>query len=328
MEFQAFQAKEIKKLTSMRANEVKIGESILAGSDYLADLSNCPAAFVLIGIPEDIGPRANCGRGGADSAWLPFLGKFLNIQETSHIKGKDILLLGAFDFNSTASYNSNDLDTLRNLVNQLDELVSNLIEKVVKAEKTPIVIGGGHNNCYGIIKGISKAKAQKINVCNLDPHADYRSLEGRHSGNGFSYAKAEGYLNKYSILGLHENYNSAEMMARLEQDGVHFNTFERIFIREEISFNDAVSESFAFVLDADYGIELDLDSIENFPSSAQSPSGTTTQQARYFVHHLASSKNAIYLHLPEAAPSLVDGSAEQAGKLLAYLVSDFIKARK
>ena len=78
MEFQAFQAKEIKKLTSVRANEVKIGESILAGSDYLADLSNCPAAFVLIGIPEDIGPRANCGRGGADSAWLPFLGKFLN----------------------------------------------------------------------------------------------------------------------------------------------------------------------------------------------------------------------------------------------------------
>ena len=156
-----------------------------------------------------------------------FLGKFLNIQETSHIKGKDILLLGAFDFNSTASYNSNDLDTLRNLVNQLDELVSNLIEKVVKAEKTPIVIGGGHNNCYGIIKGISKSKSTKINVCNLDPHADYRSLKAGILAMAFLCQSRRIFKTNTAFWVLHENYNSAEMMAGLEQNEVHFN--ERAF---------------------------------------------------------------------------------------------------
>lgn len=59
---------------------------------------------------------------------------------------------------------------------------------------TPIAIGGGHNNAYPMLKGYSLAKKEKINAINCDPHADFRALEGRHSGNGFSYAVNDGYL--------------------------------------------------------------------------------------------------------------------------------------
>jgi formiminoglutamase len=39
-----------------------------------------------------------------------------------------------------------------------------------------------------------------VNAINFDAHSDFRILEGRHSGNGFSYAYEEAFLKKYFIL--------------------------------------------------------------------------------------------------------------------------------
>ena len=69
-----------------------------------------------------------------------------------------------------------------------------LLKIIIKAKKIPIIVGGGHNNAYGIIKGSALALNKKINVLNIDAHADFRPLEGRHSGNGFSYAFHEGFI--------------------------------------------------------------------------------------------------------------------------------------
>jgi len=65
------------------------------------------------------------------------------------------------------------------------------------------------NNAYPILKGTAGAlgASKGINCVNCDPHADFRDLEGRHSGNGFSYAYADRFLSRYFIFGLHENYN-------------------------------------------------------------------------------------------------------------------------
>ena len=159
-----------------------------------------------------------------------------------------------------------------------------------------------------------------MNCINLDPHADFRPLERRHSGNGFSYAKAHGFLDKYSIVALHENYNSQSMIDQMKEDGVNYSSFE-------LSFEEAIKKGLAKIKKSPYGVELDCDSIQDFPSSAQTPSGISANQARYYIHEADKHKNAWYLHLPEAAPSLVKDSEEQVGKLLAYLVSDFIKGK-
>ena len=325
---QLLSSEDISKICSLREGEKKIGESMFAGSNFLdQSFKDCPAKFVVFGIPEDVGPLANCGRGGADSAWKAFLPKFVNLQESNLLKGSDVLLLGSFDFKKLDGYEFGSLKHLREVVGQIDEAVSDLTGQITKSGKIPIVIGGGHNNSYGLLKGTSKGLGCSVNCINLDPHADYRALEGRHSGNGFSYAKDRGYLEKYSIVALHENYNSQEMLNRMELDLVDYSTYEAIFLREEIDYLDAVNISLTFVGEAPFGVELDCDAIENFPSSAQSPIGISSLQARQYVHHAARLPNARYLHLPEAAPSLVEGSGPQVGKMLSYLVSDFIKAK-
>lgn len=328
MNLKLIETSDLERLTDQRAGEIKIGETINAGSDALLEnLADSAATFVILGVPENVGPRANCGRGGSESAWDAFLPKFLNLQETDKLRGKDILLLGSIDCSELNTLPSDDLNSLRKAVENIDYIVSDLIQLIVTAGKVPIIIGGGHNNSYGAIKGSSQAFNQSINCINLDPHADYRAREGRHSGNGFSYAKNEGYLAEYAVVALHENYNSAAMLKQMQEDGVHYFFFEDIFLHKKIDYKQGIEQLLDLIQGQYYGVELDCDAIQDFPSSAQTPSGVSANEARLYISLAGASKNVVYLHLPEAAPALVKGSAPQVGKLLAYLVSDFVKAR-
>ncbi|MEQ8623794.1 MAG: formimidoylglutamase [Vicingaceae bacterium] len=328
MEINLLEKVDLQKLVSKRDGETKLGEKVLCGGEYLLDnLSDCPAQFVVFGIPEDAGPRANLGKAGANSAWNAFLPKFVNVQHNQFLEGESILLVGAFDFTQLEGYGSSNLSKLRSLVAKIDDVISEFVEQVARAEKIPIAIGGGHNNAYGMLKGTSNALGKAINCINLDPHADYRELEGRHSGNGFSYAKKNGFLADYFVSCLHESYNSQQLLDKMNADGVNYNFWDAV-LRDEITFDDAIMEGFNAVKASTFGVELDCDSIQDFPSSAQSPNGISTDQARKFILQVASYKNAAYLHLPEAAPDLVIDSRDQVGKLLAYLVSDFVKVAK
>jgi formiminoglutamase len=103
-------------------------------------------------------------------------------------------------------------------------------------------------------------------------------------------------------------------------------TYEDIFIHEKQTFTQAIAHAIDFTEDNFTGIELDLDCIEDTLSSAMTPSGITTRQARQYVSLCAASTKAVYLHLCEGAVELQDGKKNEAtGKLLGYLVTDFIK---
>jgi arginase family enzyme len=200
-------------------------------------------------------------------------------------------------------------------------------KKIIAAAKVPILIGGGHNNAYGLLKGASLAYEQAINCINLDAHSDYRIKEGRHSGNGFRYAKSEHYLGQYAMVGLHENYNSAAIINDLLQDeSIQFSFFEDIFIQQHIDFKEAVLQAVNFTDGQPTGIELDLDCIQNVLSSAATPVGISTLQARQFVALAADKCHPAYLHLCEGATQLANGKSDTStGKLIAYLISDFVK---
>jgi len=325
MEIQLIEEKDLKSLTAVRSGELKIGETLIPGSRVDWDqIEHESFKYVILGLCEDIGPRANHGRGGADSSWEALIPQFVNLQANRFLSGSQCCLFGCLRFEES----QNDIQSLREKVKSIDHRVAGLIKKIVEAGKTPIVIGGGHNNAYGLLKGCSQAIDQPLNCINLDPHADFRALEGRHSGNGFSYAKAEGFLGNYGIVGLHESYNSQSIYERMDSEGVRYDFFEDIFVRAKKSFAACIREQLKWLGNSAYGIELDMDSIENFPASAQTPSGISPNLARQYLHLAASNKNAIYLHLAEAAPILVKNSAKQVGKMLGYLISDFIKARE
>ena len=203
--FDIYSSDKIANRISVREGETKLGEK-LTFVNKIDELRQSKPSYVILGIPESIGPRANYGKMGSENAWDAFLNSFLNIQHNSFINQKSIILLGAFDLSHLES-NDESISQLRKDTQIIDDLVYPLIHTIVESGHIPIIIGGGHNNCYPIIKGVSMANKAKINCINIDPHADFRAVEGRHSGNGFSYAYNDGLLNKYHVFGWHENYN-------------------------------------------------------------------------------------------------------------------------
>ena len=64
---------------------------------FLEFISNSEAKFVLIGLPEDIGVRANLGRAGTSSAYESALQSLANIQHNKFCKGSNLIVLGHLD---------------------------------------------------------------------------------------------------------------------------------------------------------------------------------------------------------------------------------------
>lgn len=300
---------------NFRNGESKIGEHIQL--NWKAP----EVTFVLLGIEEDIGVRVNNGIGGTHTAWKSFFKAFINVQSNDKFLGNEIGLFGYFSFDDLCENISSDN------VSIIDDEVEIAINMIADAGKIPIIIGGGHNNAYPIIKGLSMIKKQLINSINLDAHTDFRMKEGRHSGNGFRYAFEEAYLGKYAIIGLHENYNAQSIVNEISKlEAIQFTFWEDIFLRETISFKEAILQAIRFTNDKLTGIELDLDSVENVLSSAFTPNGVSTTQARQYMHYTSQISNVAYLHICEGAAKLNSGQTDIAiGKLISYLVSDFIK---
>ena len=343
--FRIYDRNEILTHTRIRRFETKFGERIGCvenRQELEKSITESNSRFVLLGIPEDIGVKANMGVGGTETAWMPFMASLLNIQSNDFLTGEEILLLGHFDFTDLKSLieqNAHDyeekVDAYRHAVHTIDEEVESLVKIISAANKIPIVVGGGHNNAYPLIKGTSKGLHKagqiplaQINCINLDAHADFRPSEGRHSGNAFRYAEEDGYLQKYCVIGLQENYLPQNIWLDIANNPfIDFISYEDIFVHEKRNFMQAVAHATGFTEDTFTGIELDLDSIEHTLSSAMSPSGVSALHARQYVSLAAINSKPAYLHICEGATLLSDGRRQETtGKLISFLVTDFVKA--
>ncbi len=325
--FQPYKKDFYQSIIKFREGETKLGACIQA------DWQHPDVRFVLVGIEEDIGVRVNHGIGGTHTAWANFIAAFLNIQSLDGETKEDMLYSGLRGYNIgiAGHFNFDDLkDNIQSkTVELIDTEVAEWIEKIAKSGKIPIVIGGGHNNAYPILKGCSLAQNKPINAINLDAHSDFRGKEGRHSGNGFRYAYDEGFLKKYAIIGLHQNYNAPSIIEALKNNhDIWFCYWEDIFLYEKRSFKNAVQIALSFTDNAPVGIELDMDCIENVLSSAMTPCGISATQARQYIHIVAQRPNVQYLHICEGIHQSETGAINPTiGKLISYLVSDFIRAQ-
>jgi formiminoglutamase len=332
-----YRKQDFSSVIQKREGEEKLGEKMAflqegEGLEALPSYRAQGVRFVLLGIPESIGPMANHGKCCTEFGWKVFLDAFLNMQSNRFLTGEDILCLGHVetkDLLDRAScflpLDKEYITKLRALCYELDEKVWPALEMIARAGLTPVVIGGGHNNAYPILKGLSKVPeySRGLQSVNCDPHADFRPLEGRHSGNGFSYAHAEKYLRRYFVLGLHENYNSEKVIMDIEESpDLDYSSFD-----SETDIDSHIQKATAFLsqVELPVGIEVDMDSIINMPSSAVTPSGFRVEEVRRFVRAIASRFKTAYLHLPEGAPVLGTPDEARVGKTLAYLALDFIK---
>ncbi|GGK34584.1 arginase [Yeosuana aromativorans] len=330
-----FNNSDLKKTLNKRSGESKFGEHIKtlsSISNIYEQLENLDVSYVIIGLPEDIGVFANHGKSGTCNTWSAVIKFLLNIQNNEFTKANRVLILGYLDFTTellkVSKLNPSkkkDVLKARKIVKKIDTYVTFIVQQIVKAGKKPIIIGGGHNNSYGNIKGSALAFGYPINVINLDAHTDFRAEEGRHSGNGFSYAFTEGFMRNYFIFGIHENYTPDVVFKKINKiKSITYNTFESLEIRNEVKFKDELNRALEHVNTTSFGIEIDCDAIENISSSAMTPSGFSVTKARQFVDFFGKEDNACYLHICEAIATPENES--QIGKLITYLITDFIKA--
>jgi formiminoglutamase len=212
-------------------------------------------------------------------------------------------------------------------VNSIDEAVEGLVKAIVVAGKIPIVIGGGHNNAYPCLKGAAKGLHQaglvplpQINCINLAPNAGYQPEEGRHSGNPYRYADEDGFLQKYCAVGIQEDSLQQNVwMDIVNNPFMDCITFEDIFVRGKRSFVQAVEHAVGFTDDSYTGIDLNMRVVQQMGVPDSLPhGGIAVSHARQYVTIAGNVAKPAYLHISEAG--------EQSGKLLAHLVTDFVKA--
>jgi len=288
-----FTEKEKNLLLKKRKGESKFGEhtKLLTNlANIYEDIKNLDVKYVLFGVKEDIGVYANCGKIGTYKAWETTIKVLLNIQNNGFTNANRVLVLGHLDYSEQREIvftkpKKKNIAKARSIVETIDKDVSFLVATIISAGKIPIIIGGGHNNAYGNIKGAALGLNKKINIVNFDAHSDFRAEEGRHSGNGFRYVFSEGFLENYFIFGLHENYTSENLFNNLKKiKNVKFNTYDAMNVRQETDFNSEMKKALTHISNKKFGIEIDCDAIEHIPTSAMTPSGFSVNQARKFVH--------------------------------------------
>lgn len=337
VQLKLFTKNNLKVVLNKRSKETKLGQSIKTLSSFntiYESIVKMDVKYVILGIKEDIGVIANNGLPGTYKSWDTTIKYLLNCQDNVFTSTNKLLILGHLEFpelNKSLTTQpisiKKQAKIARELTTEIDKVVTHVICEIVKAGKIPIVIGGGHNNSYGMIKGTSLALTKRINTINLDAHADFRTEEGRHSGNGFSYALGEGFLKNYFAFGLHENYNSANMLKAMDKlKQVQYNTYEELLVREDKNYQDELERASNHITGRPFGIEIDCDAIQGVPSSAMSPSGFETLKTRQFVNYFAKQKKVKYLHICEASPD--ENDSQRTGKLISYLITDFLKAHE
>lgn len=303
-----------------RDGEKKIGEHIFYASESIEkSLAVFQGQYVILGVEEDIGPRANLGNSGAIYAFKSFLNRFLNMQDNRFINLNNVMMLGRVKAETLET----GFAKRRQNVAELDAYLIDILLKVYAAGKIPILVGGGHNNAYPLIAAHHKSKMQAIDVLNLDAHADFRPLEGRHSGNAFSYAMQEKMIKSYTIHGLHSAYCNEEMLDELDINSAQYTRFED-YLDGNRNLSDDATEYARKNQNAAFGIELDMDAIAFMPSSAYTPSGWSINEARLWLRNLTRENVPAYLNLTEGSCELNTWSDAILGKTLAYLIYDLI----
>ena len=293
-------------LYTPRAGEQRIG-------DALAPLGKAP--FVLFGIAEDLGVRANGGRPGAANSPEAVLRALLNVPCNDWVRGSDFAWGGILDLQGASS------------VDAIDAAVHAAVLPWIRSGAVPLVVGGGHNNALPLLWAASEAHGKPIHALNLDPHPDVRDLEGRHSGNGFSYAKERGYLERYTVLGLSEYAVNASSLERLKSTkGWTFETFESWAVRGETSWESALDRMLGHVQVGPFGLEIDVDGITGAPSSAQTASGWSWLQARELAYRAGQTGHVTYVHLTELALGYAtEGERPGQAKAAAMLLLDVVR---
>lgn len=143
----------------------------------------------IIGVPQDLG----ADRRGVDMG--PSAIRYANVKERLEKSGYDVVDHGNLNVPTPETYKvENTKNRYLKEVKMVNEELANLVSRVLKEERFPLILGGDHSIGIGSIAGIAKHK-KDFGVIWFDSHGDLNTPETSPSGNihGMSLAVSLGY---------------------------------------------------------------------------------------------------------------------------------------
>jgi formiminoglutamase len=322
---------DVQALTQVRRFETRIGERVQVVAEPAAweqELAQSGARFAVVGVVENIGMRANLEAGEYHPLFHQFLPAFLNLQSNDFLEGDDILVLGYLDFTglsqvieANAHTTEERAQAYRHATVQVDDALEHLVKIIAQYDIVPVVIGGGQNNAYPLLKGCAKGFVQsgllplaQVNAISVSTQAGYGPTEGRHSNNAFRYAEEDGYLEKFCLVGLKENLLTQNTWVDIVNNPfADCMTYEDLFVHEKRSVRQAVLHAIDFTEEAPCGINIHSHYLLHQQADA----------IRLFVALAATHARPAYLLVSEGLHAYTP--AENTGRRAALLVYDFVK---
>ncbi|MDR1781607.1 MAG: formimidoylglutamase [Bacilli bacterium] len=284
------------------------------GSDI--EYNNDKLAFVLIGYELDEGILANKGKVGA---------KF----GSRHIR-KNLCNKPCSFSQELKIYDGGNVSFVDN-VESSQETLAIIVEKCIKNNYFPIVIGGGHDLSYGSLKGIINTLNDDDNfgMITFDAHFDFRKSDISTSGSMFYQIyedmKKKNINYNYLAIGIQKSANTVRLFKRADQYNAKY-ILSQDLSREKIKLNEYIIDSFMEDLDKVYVcVCMDVFASAFAPGvSSPQPMGIYPETFLVLLKHLMKNKKMIAFDVAETSPGL-DQTSNTAGlaALIIYSLVNF-----
>ncbi|WLR53319.1 formimidoylglutamase [Bacillus tianshenii] len=266
------------------------------------------SSFCIIGFESDEGVKRNKGRVGASEAPNEIRKALAAIPVTLG-SGKKLMDAG------NIICENEDLESAQ------EELGQHL-SRLYQYNKTPLILGGGHETLYGHYLGARNfiGPDASLGIINIDAHFDLRDDERPSSGTMFKQILANDPNSHYLCLGIQELANTKALF----QSANEYNC--KYILEEDITKNhyEATFKAIDEFSQHDYVIvTLCTDSILASAApgvSAPSPFGLEPKVVRTLLRYIVSKRNVLSFDLSEVNPRLdLDG---RTTKLAALLIAE------
>ncbi len=274
--------------------------------------------FCFIGFCSDVGVQINKGRFGAARA-------------PQSIR-KELANLPCWFNQSVGIFDAGDILSEDCTLEESQELLSLAVQKILKLNLFPIVLGGGHEVAFGHYNGIfnylsQKESRPKIGIINFDAHFDLRPYhDGGSSGTMFKQiadiCSDKGIEYSYMCVGVQKYSNTVDLFKTAKNLGVTY------ILEKDISISDdwSLLEKFDTFLNNQDHIYItvcsDVFSSAFAPGvSAPQPLGLDPDTVLKFLKYILKSNKVISFDIAEVVPRFdQDNTTANLAKVLIFSV--------
>jgi formiminoglutamase len=268
--------------------------------------------LAIVGFCSDEGVRRNKGRVGAKNAPDIIRKAIANLPYHQNYKKK------IQDFGNILLEEGN-LEAAR-------KLQSEMVSELIRHQKLPIILGGGHETALGDYLGLAE-HYEKIGIINIDAHFDLRiPVEGSTSGTPFfemaNFCHENNRSFNYFCIGIQPLGNTSALFERAKDLNVQ--TILADDVQKDLAQSLLELKAFTEEFDAIY-LSLDLDVLDgSFAPGVSAPcaNGLTPIQVKSIIQTVIQTNKIKVFDVVELNPEYDQDN--RTAKLAAHFIGEFV----